>query len=94
MRFHLAGEDVAANTHAAPTPPRSSRPPKMAVSPPADRATDTPCPEGPTAPAPTSLLPSRYQAPVLRVRLTDKEMHELARLLTKLTGEDCGAAYS
>src|SRR5271168_1599661 len=58
---------VAENTHAAPTPPPSSRPPKMAVSPPADRATAEPCPANPTAPAPTSLLPSKYQAPDLRM---------------------------
>src|SRR5580704_14124409 len=64
--FPPGGEAPAANPHAAPTPPSSSRPPTIAVSPPADMATATPCPAGPTAPAPTSLLPSTYQASDLR----------------------------
>src|SRR6058998_2198148 len=65
------------NTHAAPAAPRpngtdashglSPGPPMMAVLPSADNATDKPWFARPTAPVPTSLLPSCVQTPPLRV---------------------------
>ena len=46
------------NTHAAPAPPLSLLPPTIAVFPSPEIATETPCVAAPTAPVPTSLLPS------------------------------------
>src|SRR5215468_3510117 len=50
-------------THAAPTFELSVSPPTMAVLPSVDSATDRPCPERPTAPLPTSLLPCWVHTP-------------------------------
>src|SRR6266550_2715749 len=65
------------NTHAAPVAPRpkganrshrlSPGPPKIAVLPSADNATDVPWRALPTAPVPTSFLPCWLQTPPLRV---------------------------
>jgi hypothetical protein len=58
-------------THAAPTYELSPGPPRMAVLPSLERATDSPWPlppnPSPTQPVPTSLSPCWVQAPLLRV---------------------------
>src|SRR5450759_2837965 len=55
-------------THAAPTGPLSPNPPTMAVLPSAERDTEMPCSAIPTAPEPTSLVPSWVQTPALLVQ--------------------------
>src|SRR5262249_56438189 len=56
------------NTHAAPTPPLSLSPPKMAVLPSAYSATEWPCVDLPVASLPTSLLPCWGHTPPLLVK--------------------------
>jgi hypothetical protein len=68
---------VRVNTHAAPAAPRpkgidrlhglSPGPPRIAVLPSADSATDMPWQAFPTAPVPTRLFPCCLQTPLLRV---------------------------
>ena len=55
------------NTHAAPKPLLSPRPPTTTVFPSADRSTETPCIACPTAPVPTSFVPCWIHTPPLRV---------------------------
>ncbi len=54
-------------THAAPVLESSNGPPTMAVLPSAEIAADQPCSASPTAPVPTSLLPSCDHTPPLHV---------------------------
>ena len=58
-------------THAAPVPPLSKGPPRMAVLPSVDSATERPCrgpKKPPTAPVPTSLLPCWVQTSPRRMK--------------------------
>jgi hypothetical protein len=55
------------NTHAAPKPELSFGPPRTAVLPSADNATDVPSPEAPVPSLATSLLPCCVHTPPLRV---------------------------
>ena len=65
VRGGLAG---AAKAHAAPKFALSSSPPMITVlRPSAESATELPCPDSPTAPVPTSLLPCWVHTPLLRV---------------------------
>src|SRR5260221_66921 len=54
-------------THAAPALELSAGPPRIAVLPSEERATERPCFAFPTAPIPTSLAPCCDQTPALRV---------------------------
>src|SRR5262245_7317435 len=64
------------NAHVAPMPPLSPGPPRTAVLPSSDSATDRPCWAPPTAPLPISLAPCWVQTPPLRVNT-----HAAPRLL-------------
>src|SRR5271170_259109 len=57
--------DCWTKTHTAPVFELSAGPPKMAVLPSTDRATELPCSKAPTAPVPVSLPPSWVQTPPL-----------------------------
>src|SRR5579872_7352458 len=61
---------VRVNTHAAPyapVAPLSLGPPRIAVFPSPESATDQPCPASAEAPAPTSLVPCWLHTPPVRV---------------------------
>src|SRR5579862_3178752 len=75
----IAGPRGFTNTHAAPIPPLSKGPPSMAVVPSADNATARPSCAPPTAPAPTSLLPSWLHTPAMRVYIQAAPAEPLSR---------------
>jgi hypothetical protein len=78
-------------THAAPVSELSKGPPRMAVLPSPDSATDLPWTAFPTAPVPTSLLPCWVQTPPLRVKThaTPSESCEPARNSGVAVGGQC-----
>src|SRR5664280_2044297 len=65
-------------THTAPALELSRGAPTMAAFPSAEIATEFPCHAGPTAPAPTSLVPCCVQTPPLRVNTHTAPAPELS----------------